>query len=59
MDLSQLLREYENQSILWKPTHKLYYDKINKEEAWCEISRIFNRNVEQIQKKWKPEKILQ
>nr|CAH7761086.1 unnamed protein product [Callosobruchus chinensis] len=46
-----LLEEYKKKEILWKPRHPLYYNTIEKEDAWREIAEVLNVDVQELKKK--------
>lgn len=44
--LLRLLREYKKRPVLWKKDHIDYNDRLRKNDAWAELSDIFNENMD-------------
>ncbi|KAB0802693.1 hypothetical protein PPYR_04879 [Photinus pyralis] len=47
----QLIAAYGLYPELWQATHKYYYNKLKKNDAWCEIAKQLESNVEIIKAK--------
>lgn len=45
------IKEYEKYPILWKKSDKLYYNTVKKEDAWRELSAIFQEEITLLKKK--------
>lgn len=48
----EFIKEIENREILWKKDHKNYHNMVKKEDAWREISNIFDMSITELKKKW-------
>lgn len=46
-----LIQEYKKYQLLWDPRHKNYFNKIKKNEAWAEIAKTFNTDVDKTRNK--------
>lgn len=47
----QLIKLYEIRPELWKATHKYYYNKNKKQDAWSEIARDMGTSVDVVKAK--------
>ncbi|KAF5285486.1 hypothetical protein FQR65_LT13231 [Abscondita terminalis] len=45
------IKEYEKRTVLWKRSDKFYYNLYKKDEAWREISEIFDEHVAVLKRK--------
>lgn len=50
-DSLHLIQEYKKYQLLWDPRHKNYFNKIKKNEAWAEIAKTFNTDVDKARNK--------
>ena len=50
----ELINVYQKKELLWKAKHSQHFNKIKKQDAWEEISRNLNIDVEECKKKWRP-----
>jgi len=47
----ELIQEYELKPVLWNPSHEYYFSKTKKQEAWEEIAKNLNKDIEEVKKK--------
>ncbi|XP_017885680.1 uncharacterized protein LOC108628351 [Ceratina calcarata] len=47
----KFIKEYEKRPILWQKSDKNYYNVVKKENAWRELSAIFDKDIAVLKKK--------
>lgn len=49
----ELIQEFEKNECLWNVRIKDYKDLLKKKDAWCDIAKMLESNVEEVEKKMK------